>query len=81
MVTWPFLIRRPRFFFLLPLLALFGLGAWILVSMVLSMHAGGIVMIHLLWLIALGVALVAETIISAVSGAGKANEDEPPAGA
>lgn len=68
LLTWPFLIRRPRWFFVLPLLGIVGIAVWAFLSMVFSMHAGGIVAIHFLWVVALGVLLVLETIISAVSG-------------
>jgi hypothetical protein len=68
LVTWPFLIRRPRWFFVLPLLALLGLAVWAFLNMVLLMHSGGVMAIHFLWLIVLVGMLLTETILSAVTG-------------
>lgn len=67
-VTCPFLTRRPRWFFVLPLIAIVPLAGWFVVCALLSMHAGGITMIHLIWLMALGVALLVESILSGVTG-------------
>lgn len=82
LLTCPFLVRRPRWFFVIPLVGLGALAAWTLLFMVLSMHAGGIIMIHFLWLLVLGALMLVETVISAVSGllAGRARA-EPVAGA
>jgi apolipoprotein N-acyltransferase len=53
------------------LIALMAFVPWTLLSAVLTMHAGGVVMIHLLWLLALDVVLVGIVVGSLVSRASR----------
>lgn len=66
--TCPFLTRRPRWFFVVPLLSGGPFALWFMLCAVMSMHGGGIDFIHLFWLMALGLWLLVETALSAATG-------------
>ncbi|MCA9592609.1 MAG: hypothetical protein KC776_04835 [Myxococcales bacterium] len=66
-VTCPFLRQRPRWFFVLPMVALLPFAGWFVLNAMGSMHGGGVTFVHLFWLLALGALLVLETILSGVS--------------